>query len=88
MGSIGQYPGVMDIIENVWIENVTLLNGQVSNAPPPFLGSTSNSIRTVLVSRHGLVPMWAMAVSTTSLTRTSASRTPTALSSWISATLT
>lgn len=33
MGSIGQYPGVMDIIENVWIENVTLLNGQVSNAP-------------------------------------------------------
>ncbi|GFF91298.1 probable exopolygalacturonase B [Aspergillus udagawae] len=28
MGSIGQYPGVMDIIENVWIENVTLLNGQ------------------------------------------------------------
>ncbi|RHZ62717.1 hypothetical protein CDV55_105854 [Aspergillus turcosus] len=28
MGSIGQYPGVMDIIENVWVENVTLLNGQ------------------------------------------------------------
>ncbi|KAI9927295.1 hypothetical protein MW887_003682 [Aspergillus wentii] len=28
MGSIGQYSGVMDIIENAWIENVTLLNGQ------------------------------------------------------------
>ncbi|GAB1207725.1 hypothetical protein APSETT445_006455 [Aspergillus pseudonomiae] len=28
MGSIGQYPGVMDIIENAYIENVTLLNGQ------------------------------------------------------------
>ncbi|CAI7639744.1 unnamed protein product [Penicillium glandicola] len=28
MGSIGQYSGVEDIIENVWIENVTLLNGQ------------------------------------------------------------
>jgi galacturan 1,4-alpha-galacturonidase len=29
MGSIGQYSGVQDIIENAWIENVTLLNGQV-----------------------------------------------------------
>ncbi|RAH42595.1 putative extracellular exo-polygalacturonase [Aspergillus brunneoviolaceus CBS 621.78] len=28
MGSIGQYPGELDIIENAWIENVTLLNGQ------------------------------------------------------------
>ncbi|KAG0639891.1 putative exopolygalacturonase B [Tuber brumale] len=28
MGSIGQYPGVMDIIENVYIENVTMLNAQ------------------------------------------------------------
>ncbi|CAG8240619.1 hypothetical protein PENNAL_c0029G08798 [Penicillium nalgiovense] len=28
MGSIGQYPGVEDIIEHGWIENVTLLNGQ------------------------------------------------------------
>ncbi|GAQ47151.1 CobW domain protein [Aspergillus niger] len=28
MGSIGQYAGEMDIIENVYIENVTLLNGQ------------------------------------------------------------
>ncbi|KAJ5494828.1 Glycoside hydrolase family 28 [Penicillium fimorum] len=28
MGSIGQYSGVEDIIENAWIENVTLLNGQ------------------------------------------------------------
>ncbi|CEJ61734.1 Putative Exo-polygalacturonase [Penicillium brasilianum] len=28
MGSIGQYSGVMDIIENAYIENVTLLNGQ------------------------------------------------------------
>ncbi|KAL5362051.1 CobW domain protein [Aspergillus floccosus] len=28
MGSIGQYPGVMDIIEHVYIENVTLLNGE------------------------------------------------------------
>ncbi|KAE8385263.1 CobW domain protein [Aspergillus alliaceus] len=28
MGSIGQYPGVMDIIEHAYIENVTLLNGQ------------------------------------------------------------
>lgn len=30
MGSIGQYSGEMDYIENVYIENVTLLNGQVS----------------------------------------------------------
>jgi galacturan 1,4-alpha-galacturonidase len=29
MGSIGQYPGVLDIIEDAYIENVTLLNGQV-----------------------------------------------------------
>lgn len=29
MGSIGQYAGEEDIIENVYIENVTLLNGQV-----------------------------------------------------------
>jgi galacturan 1,4-alpha-galacturonidase len=28
MGSIGQYPGVLDYISNAWIENVTLLNGQ------------------------------------------------------------
>ncbi|KKK12823.1 hypothetical protein ARAM_001171 [Aspergillus rambellii] len=28
MGSIGQYAGVMDIIEHAYIENVTLLNGQ------------------------------------------------------------
>ncbi|OGE48943.1 hypothetical protein PENARI_c024G01034 [Penicillium arizonense] len=28
MGSIGQYSGVQDFIENAWIENVTLLNGQ------------------------------------------------------------
>ncbi|RPA96706.1 pectin lyase-like protein [Choiromyces venosus 120613-1] len=28
MGSIGQYPGVMDIIENVYIENITMLNAQ------------------------------------------------------------
>jgi len=28
MGSIGQYPGVKDIIENAWIENVTMLNAQ------------------------------------------------------------
>jgi galacturan 1,4-alpha-galacturonidase len=29
MGSIGQYPGVLDYIEDAYIENVTLLNGQV-----------------------------------------------------------
>ena len=29
MGSIGEYSGEMDFIENVYIENVTLLNGQV-----------------------------------------------------------
>lgn len=34
MGSIGQYAGVQDIIENAYIENVTLLNGQVSRADP------------------------------------------------------
>jgi galacturan 1,4-alpha-galacturonidase len=28
MGSIGQYPGVLDIIEHAYIENVTLLNGE------------------------------------------------------------
>lgn len=28
MGSIGQYPGVMDYISNAWLENITLLNGQ------------------------------------------------------------
>ncbi|PYH93576.1 CobW domain protein [Aspergillus ellipticus CBS 707.79] len=28
MGSIGEYAGELDIIENVYIENVTLLNGQ------------------------------------------------------------
>lgn len=28
MGSIGQYPGVLDYIENAFIKNVTLLNGQ------------------------------------------------------------
>ncbi|KAJ5260528.1 Glycoside hydrolase family 28 [Penicillium angulare] len=28
MGSIGQYSGVMDFIENAYMENVTLLNGQ------------------------------------------------------------
>ncbi|RDW84233.1 hypothetical protein BP6252_01823 [Coleophoma cylindrospora] len=30
MGSIGQYPGVKDYIENAYIQNVTMLNGQVS----------------------------------------------------------
>lgn len=34
MGSIGQYPGVKDIIEHGYIENVTLLNGQVSHQAP------------------------------------------------------
>lgn len=33
MGSIGQYAGVQDIIENVYIENVTMLNAQVCNHP-------------------------------------------------------
>lgn len=33
MGSIGQYSGIEDIIENAWIENVTLLNGQVRYSP-------------------------------------------------------
>jgi galacturan 1,4-alpha-galacturonidase len=28
MGSIGQYPGVLDYIENAYIENVTMLNAQ------------------------------------------------------------
>jgi galacturan 1,4-alpha-galacturonidase len=28
MGSIGQYPGVMDYISNAYIKNVTLVNGQ------------------------------------------------------------
>ncbi|PKY00171.1 putative extracellular exo-polygalacturonase [Aspergillus campestris IBT 28561] len=28
MGSIGQYPGVMDVIEHAYIQNVTLLNGE------------------------------------------------------------
>ncbi|PWW80808.1 Glycoside Hydrolase Family 28 protein [Tuber magnatum] len=28
MGSIGQYPGVMDIIENIYIQNVTMLNSR------------------------------------------------------------
>jgi galacturan 1,4-alpha-galacturonidase len=32
MGSIGQYSGVKDIIENAYIENVTLLNGQVRSS--------------------------------------------------------
>lgn len=30
MGSIGQYPGQLDFIENAYIENVTMLNAQVS----------------------------------------------------------
>lgn len=29
MGSIGQYPGVLDYIEDAYMENVTMLNGQV-----------------------------------------------------------
>lgn len=29
MGSIGQYPGVLDYIENAYIENVTMLNSEV-----------------------------------------------------------
>lgn len=33
MGSIGLYPGVLGIIEHAYIENVTLLNGQVSLFP-------------------------------------------------------
>lgn len=33
MGSIGQYPGVEDIIENAWIENVTILNSEVRHIP-------------------------------------------------------
>lgn len=33
MGSIGQYSGEYDFIENAYIENVTLLNGQVSKTP-------------------------------------------------------
>jgi galacturan 1,4-alpha-galacturonidase len=28
MGSIGQYPGVLDYISNVYVHNVTLVNGQ------------------------------------------------------------
>ena len=28
MGSIGQYPGVLDYIENAYVENVTMLNAQ------------------------------------------------------------
>ena len=28
MGSIGQYPGVLDYIENAYIRNVTMLNAE------------------------------------------------------------
>lgn len=34
MGSIGQYSGEMDFIENAYLENITLLNGQVSFPSP------------------------------------------------------
>lgn len=51
MGSIGQYPGVEDIIENVYIENVTLLNGQVCfllNISLVLTGEKSNPTNYIL----------------------------------------
>lgn len=49
MGSIGQYAGEEDIIENVYIENVTLLNGQVCfliylQLSPITISSKTNSL--------------------------------------------
>jgi hypothetical protein len=31
MGSIGQYPGVKDYISNAWVEDVVMLNAEVSS---------------------------------------------------------
>lgn len=33
MGSIGQYPGVKDYISNAWVEDVVMLNAEVSSLP-------------------------------------------------------
>lgn len=48
MGSIGQYPGVMDVIEHAYIQNVTLLNGEVSLFPSPSHHSYRYSSSNVL----------------------------------------
>lgn len=88
MGSIGQYSGVEDIIENAWVENVTLLNGQVRPPYIDFIGEPNRNLRTASVSRLGLDRTSALVALTTSRTRTFTSKTPTPLLCWISATST
>ncbi|KAF1970336.1 glycoside hydrolase family 28 protein [Bimuria novae-zelandiae CBS 107.79] len=41
IGSIGQYAGVKDYVTNVWIENVTLLNGQNGARIKAWAGPTA-----------------------------------------------
>lgn len=57
MGSIGQYAGVQDIIEHAYIENVTLLNGQVGTQ----LGNPShlNTNLTDLIQNGARLKAWA-----------------------------
>ncbi|KAI9046624.1 hypothetical protein LZ554_009367 [Drepanopeziza brunnea f. sp. 'monogermtubi'] len=60
MGSIGQYPGVKDHIYNAHIENITMLNGQVSSSALPMTAGHAGNPKltrahsTEPVSRAGL----------------------------------
>lgn len=53
MGSIGQYPGVLDYIEHAHIENVTLLNGQVRiQNPKPYFHFEQDLTKAIKIERR------------------------------------
>lgn len=87
MGSIGQYAGQLDYIEHAYIENVTLLNGQVSSTLSyKKLIIDADNNRTEPALRLGLVKMSDTAALTTLPIATFISRIPMLPWFWISAT--
>lgn len=61
VGSLGQYPGTYDIVEDVYVYNISMSNASVSLPLPPFPPSpaprttTANTPRTARESKSGPV---------------------------------
>lgn len=70
MGSLGQYPGIVDIIEDSWFENITMLHASNGARKLAFPQSASITANPSQVSRHGRDQMSASEESATSPGRT------------------
>lgn len=58
VGSLGQYPGTYDIVEDVYVYNISMSNASVSLPPlppPPPRTNSANTPRTARESKSGPV---------------------------------